>query len=56
VYGAVIELLQMLMHNGRNADVDDMLANAAGAVFVYLIYIVFYRSLNRRIGRASENP
>lgn len=51
VYGAVIELLQMLMHNGRNADFDDMIANATGAILVYLIYIIFYRSLNRRISR-----
>lgn len=56
VYGAVIELLQMAMHNGRSADIDDIVADAAGALFVYLFYIVFYRSLNRKISRTSENP
>jgi VanZ family protein len=56
VYGALIELLQMLMRNGRSADIDDILADAAGAFLVYLFYIIFYRSLNNRINRSAEKP
>ena len=55
-YGALIELLQMLMRNGRSADVDDIVADAIGAVLVCLIHLVFYRSLSRRISRSAENP
>ncbi len=45
LYGALIELLQMLGRNGRHADFDDIVANSIGVVLAYLFYIVFYRSL-----------
>lgn len=48
VYGAIIELLQMISRAGRHADVDDILANATGAVVVYLFYVFYYRSLIRK--------
>jgi len=48
VYGAIIELLQMVSRNGRQADVDDILANGFGALMVYLCYIIYYRSLIRK--------
>ncbi|HLP12826.1 MAG TPA: VanZ family protein [Flavobacteriales bacterium] len=47
-YGALIELLQMIGRSGRMAEVDDILANSFGAVMIYLIYIVYYRSLSRK--------
>lgn len=55
LYGGLIELLQMMMRNGRSADVDDVLADAAGAVLVGLIHIVFYRSLSRKMDRLHES-
>lgn len=45
VYSILIELLQMFMRNGRNADIDDIVANSIGVFFTYLFYRLFYRSL-----------
>lgn len=53
LYGALMELLQMLMHNGRSADIEDIAADALGALAACLIYIAFYRSLSRRINREA---
>lgn len=47
-YGAVIELLQMVSRNGRNADFDDIIANGFGALLIYLFYSLYYRSLIRK--------
>lgn len=46
VYSVCIELLQMMMRNGRHADIDDIVANTIGVFFTYLFYRIFYRSLN----------
>jgi len=48
VYGAFIELLQMLLRNGRTADIDDIIANGFGALLIYLFYSLYYRSLIRK--------
>ena len=48
VYGAVIELLQMISRNGRSADVDDIIANGFGALIICLFYSLYYRSLSRK--------
>src|SRR6478735_5489441 len=47
-YGAFIELLQMISRNGRQADIDDIIANGFGALLVYLFYSLYYRSRSRK--------
>ncbi len=38
MYGALMEILQRTMHNGREFDFKDMLANLFGAIIGLLIY------------------
>lgn len=38
MYGVLMEILQRTMHNGRNFDFRDMLANLTGAIIGILIY------------------
>lgn len=37
-YGVLMEILQRTMHNGRNFDFKDMIANLTGAIIGLLIY------------------
>lgn len=41
MYGVLMEILQRTMHNGRNFDFRDMLANLTGAIAGILIYRYF---------------
>ena len=43
MYGVLMEILQRTMHNGRNFDFKDMIANLTGAVVGILIYRYFDR-------------
>lgn len=43
MYGVLMEILQRTMHNGRNFDFRDMLANLTGAIIGILIYRYFDR-------------
>jgi glycopeptide antibiotics resistance protein len=47
-YGAIIEFLQMISRNGRQADIDDIIANSFGALLIYLFYSIYYRSIIRK--------
>ncbi|MFZ4855186.1 MAG: VanZ family protein [Desulfuromonadaceae bacterium] len=38
MYGALMEILQLTMHNGRSFDFKDMIANLVGAITGALIY------------------
>jgi VanZ family protein len=38
MYGVLMEILQRTMHNGRNFDFKDMIANLTGAIVGILIY------------------
>jgi len=38
MYGVVMEILQRTMHNGRDFDFKDMIANLTGTIFGLLIY------------------
>jgi VanZ family protein len=43
MYGVLMEILQRTMHNGRNFDFRDMIANLTGAVAGILLYRYFDR-------------
>ncbi len=43
MYGVLMEILQRTMHNGREFDFKDMLANLTGAVIGLMIYRFFDR-------------
>lgn len=43
MYGVLMEILQRTMHNGRDFDFKDMLANLTGAVIGIFIYRYFDR-------------
>ena len=43
MYGVLMEILQRTMHNGRNFDFKDMLANLTGAIVGILVYRYFDR-------------
>jgi VanZ family protein len=43
MYGILMEVLQRTMHNGRNFDFRDMIANLTGAIVGILIYRYFDR-------------
>ncbi len=43
MYGVLMEILQRTMHNGRNFDFRDMLANLTGAIIGIIIYRYFDR-------------
>jgi VanZ family protein len=43
MYGVLMEILQRTMHNGRNFDFRDMIANLSGAIIGILIYRYFDR-------------
>ena len=43
MYGVLMEILQRTMHNGRNFDFMDMIANLTGAILGILIYRYFDR-------------
>ncbi len=43
MYGVLMEILQRTMHNGRNFDFRDMVANLTGAILGILIYRYFDR-------------
>jgi VanZ family protein len=43
LYGVLMEILQRTMHNGREFDFKDMLANLFGAI----IGLIIYKSLDR---------
>jgi VanZ family protein len=47
LYGVLVEFLQMMMRVGREADVDDAIANAIGAALFSLLLVVGYRFLSR---------
>ena len=47
VYGILVEFLQMMMRVGREADVDDAIANAIGAALFSLLLAAGYRFLRR---------
>jgi VanZ family protein len=47
VYGILVECMQMFMRIGRQADVDDAIANAIGAALFSLLLIAGYRFLRR---------
>lgn len=38
MYGVIMEILQRTMHNGRDFDFKDMIANLTGAILGLLIY------------------
>jgi VanZ family protein len=44
LYGVLMEILQRTMHNGRDFDFKDMLANLTGAV----LGLIIYRFLERK--------
>ena len=41
MYGVLMEILQRTMHNGRNFEFMDMVANLTGAIVGILIYRYF---------------
>ena len=41
MYGVLMEILQRTMHNGRNFDFKDMVANLTGAIVGIIIYRYF---------------
>jgi len=43
MYGVLMEILQRTLHNGRDFDFKDMLANLTGAIIGILIYRYFER-------------
>ena len=43
MYSVLMEILQRTMHNGRNFDFKDMVANLAGAILGIMIYRYFER-------------
>ena len=47
LYGIVVEFMQMMMRVGRQADVDDALANTIGAALFSLLLVTYYRFLRR---------
>ncbi|MFI5204058.1 MAG: VanZ family protein [Flavobacteriales bacterium] len=47
LYGILVEFLQMMMRAGRQADVDDAIANTIGAALFSLLLVAGYRFLRR---------
>ena len=52
MYGVLMEILQRTMHNGRNFEFRDMIANLTGAIAGILIY----RYLDRKRIKLSGKP
>ena len=52
MYGVIMEILQRTMHNGREFDFKDMIANLTGTIIGLLIYRYFDRL---HAGLSSEN-
>ncbi|MDO9254902.1 MAG: VanZ family protein [Bacteroidales bacterium] len=52
MWGLLMEILQRTMHNGRNFEFRDMIANLTGAIIGLLIYRFFDR---KRIEIAERN-
>jgi len=51
MYGVLMEILQRTMHNGRDFDFKDMLANLTGAI----IGLIIYKYMDRmRIGSSED--
>jgi VanZ family protein len=50
MWGVLMEILQRTMHNGRNFDFRDMIANLTGAI----IGIVIYRYFDRKRAEIAE--
>jgi len=53
MYGVLMEILQRTMHNGRNFDFRDMVANLTGAIIGLFIYRYLDR-LREQISKARE--
>lgn len=47
VYGILVEFLQMMMRVGRQADIDDAVANTIGAALFSLLLVAGYRFLRK---------
>ncbi|MDD2737161.1 MAG: VanZ family protein [Desulfuromonadaceae bacterium] len=50
MYGALMEILQRTMHNGRSFDFNDMAANLVGAIIGVLIYRFLDRMRMKKAG------
>ena len=50
MYGVLMEILQRTMHNGRNFEFKDMIANLTGAI----VGIIVYRYLDRKRAEIFE--
>ena len=51
MYGVLMEILQRTMHNGRNFDFKDMVANLTGAIVGIIIYRFFDRIRTENTGK-----
>ena len=52
MYGVLMEFLQRTMHNGRNFEFKDMIANLTGAI----VGILIYRYLDRKRIKLTAKP
>ena len=52
MYGVIMEILQRTMHNGREFDFKDMIANLTGTIIGLLVYRYFDRM---HTGLSTEN-
>jgi len=55
MYGVLMEILQRTMHNGRNFDFKDMVANLTGAIVGIIIYRYFDRKRTENAGKQKIN-
>ena len=55
MYGVLMEILQRTMHNGRNFDFKDMVANLTGAIVGIIIYRFFDRKRTENTGKQKVN-
>lgn len=55
MWGVLMEILQRTMHNGRNFDFKDMIANLAGALAGIVIYRYFDMKRTQLRNKTSNN-
>jgi VanZ family protein len=55
LWGVLMEILQRTMHNGRNFEFRDMIANLTGAILGLLIYRYFDRKRLEIEGKSGIN-